>query len=124
MHQVLQSILSLPEVYCLIIEIIQHLIHQNTPITASAQGRQVEALTPCMRQHDRFVDPSGKLLQPGAVIVCEDLPFVVFSNGKIYNFMGGNMKQLYITDPSKQKFLVKAANSSSTFSNIIGSVLG
>ena len=81
-------------------------------------------LTPCTRQHDRFVDPSGKPLQPGTVIVCEDLPFVVSSNGKIYNFTGGNMKQLYIADPSEHKFLVKAANSPSTFSNILGSVLG
>ena len=52
------------------------------------------------------------------------LPFIVSSNGKIYNFAGGNIKQLYITDPSKHKFLVKAANSPSTFSNILGSVLG
>ena len=34
------------------------------------------------------------------------------------------MKQLYITDPSEHKFLVKAANSPSTFSNIFSSVLG
>ena len=95
-----------------------------TLITKSAQDRQVEALTPCMRQHNRFVDPSGKLLQPGTVIFCDDLSFVVSSNGKIYNFTGGNMKQLYITDPSEQKFLVKAVNSPSTFSNILGSVLG
>ena len=87
----------------------------NTPITASAQDRQVEALTPCMRLHDRFVNLSGKLLQPGIVIVCEDLPFVVSSNGKIYNFTGGNMKQLYITDPSNHKFLVKAANNQTSF---------
>ena len=96
----------------------------NIPITISTQDVQVEVLTPCMRQHDRFVDPSGKLLQPSTAIVCEDLPFAVSSNGKIYNFMGGNMKQLYISDPSKHKFLVKAANSPSTFSNILGSVLG
>ena len=94
----------------------------NTPISVSSQDRQVEALTPCMRQHDRFVNLSGKPLQPGTVIVCDDLPFVVSSNGKIYNFMGSNMKQLYITDPSKHKFLVKAANSPSTFSNIFSSV--
>ena len=90
----------------------------NTPITISAQDKQVEALTPCMRQHDRFVNPSGKWLQPGTVIVCEDLPFVVSSNGKIYNFTGGYMKQLYIADPSKHKFLDKATNGPSTFSNI------
>ena len=95
-----------------------------TPITASAQDRQVEALTPCTRLHDRFVDPSGKPLQPGTVIICEDLPFVVSSNGKVCNFTGGNMKQLYITDPSKHKFLVKATNSPSTFSSIFSSVLG
>ena len=76
-----------------------------------------------MRQHDRFVDPTGKPLQPGTVIVCEDLPFTVSSNGKIYNFTGGNMKQLYVTDPSEHTFLVKAANSPSAFSNMIGSVL-
>ena len=34
------------------------------------------------------------------------------------------MKQLYIADPSQHKFLVKAANSLSTFSNIFSSVLG
>ena len=34
------------------------------------------------------------------------------------------MGQLYITDPSKHRFLVKAVNSPSTFSNILGSVLG
>ena len=96
----------------------------NIPITASAQDRQVETLTTCMRQHDRFVNPSGKLPQPGTVNVCGDLPFVVSSNGIIYNFMGGNMKQLYITDPSEQKFLFKATNSPTTFSNILGSVLG
>ena len=93
-------------------------------VTVLTQDRQVEVLTTCTRQHDRFVDPSGKPLQPSTVIVCEDLSFVVSRNGKIYNFTGGNMKQLYITDPSKHKFLVKAANSPSTFSNILGSVLG
>ena len=34
------------------------------------------------------------------------------------------MKQLYIADPSKHKFLVTSANSPSTFSNIFSSVLG
>ena len=78
----------------------------------------------CMRQHDRFVDPEGKPLQPGMVIFCEDLPFIVSANGKIYNYMGGNMKLLYIADPSEHKFLVKEANRPSTFSNILDSVLG
>ena len=43
---------------------------------------------------------------------------------KFNNFTGGNIGQLYITDPSKHKFLVKATTSASTFSNILGSVLG
>ena len=34
------------------------------------------------------------------------------------------MRQLYIADPRKHKFLVTAANSLSTFSNIFSSVLG
>ena len=34
------------------------------------------------------------------------------------------MKQLYITDPSKHKFLVKVSYSPSTLSNMIGSILG
>ena len=96
----------------------------NTPIITSEEDRQVEALTPCTRLCDRFVNPSGKLVQLGTFIICENLPFVVSSNGKIYNFTGGNMKQLYIADPNKHKFLVKAANSPSTFSNIFSSVLG
>ena len=97
--------------------------NSNSLAAILTQDKQVEVLTPCMRQHDRFVDPTGKPLQPGTVIVCKDLPFIVSSNGKIYNFTGGNIKQLYITDPNEHKFLVKAANSPSTFSNILGSVL-
>ena len=88
------------------------------------QDKQVEVLTPCTRQYDRFVDPKGKPLQPGMVIFCEDLPFIVSANGKIYNYTGGDMKQLYIPDPSKHKFLVKEANRPGTLSNILDSVLG
>ena len=77
-----------------------------------------------MQQNDRFVNPSVDPLQPGTVIVCENLLFVVSNNGKIYNFTGGNMKQLHITDPSKHKFLVTSANTPSTLSNIFSSVLG
>ena len=40
----------------------------NTPIPITMQDRQVEEHMSCMRQHDRFVDPKGKLLQPGTVI--------------------------------------------------------
>ena len=97
--------------------------NSNSPVVISAQDKQVKTLTPCTRQNDRFVDPTGKPLQPGTIIICEDLPFIVSSNGKINKFMGGNMKQLYVTDPSKHKFLVKTANSPSAFSNMIGSVL-
>ena len=96
----------------------------NSPVLTSSQDRQVEVLMPCMRQQDRFVDPKGKPLQPGTVIFCEDLPFIVSNNDKIYNYMSGNMKQLYIANPSKHKFLVKEANSPTTFSNILESVLG
>ena len=66
--------------------------------------RQMESFTPCVRQNDRFVDPSGNPLQPGTIIVCNNIPFVVSNNGKIYNFTGGSMKQLYVTDPSEHKF--------------------
>ena len=96
----------------------------NSPVPTSSQDRQVEVLIPCMRQHSRFVNPEGKPLQPRMVIFCEDLPFIVSNIGKIYNYTGGNMKQLYTADPSKCKFLVREANRPSTFSNILDSVLG
>ena len=54
--------------------------------------RQVESFTPCVRQNDRFVDPSGKPLQPSTVIICDKIPFVVSNNAKIYNFTGGSFK--------------------------------
>ena len=63
--------------------------------------RQVESFTPCVRQNDRFVDPSGYPLQPGNVIVCNNIPFIVSNNGKIYNFTGVSMKHLYAADPSE-----------------------
>ena len=70
----------------------------------SMQDKQVEILMPCMRQQDRFVYPEGKPLQPGTVIFCEDLLFIVSANGKIFNYTRSNMKQLYIADPSEHKF--------------------
>ena len=76
----------------------------NTPVSTSIQDRQVEVLTPCMRQHNRFVDHKGRPLQPGTVIFCDDLPFIVSANGKIYNYTSGNMKQLYVADPHEHKF--------------------
>ena len=47
--------------------------------------RQVESFTPCVKQNDRFVDPSGKPLQCGTIIICDKIPFVVSNSGKIYN---------------------------------------
>ena len=96
----------------------------NTPVPITTQDRQVEVLTPCTRQYDRFVDPEGKPLQPGTVIFCDDLSFIVSANGKIYNYTVGNMKQLYVPDPREHKFLVNEANRPGTLSNILGSVLG
>ena len=95
----------------------------NSSDTPPSQ-RQVETFTPCVRQNDRFVDPLGKPLQPGTVIICDKIPFVVSNNGKIYNFTGGSFKQLYVTDPSVHKFLVSLANIPTTFSCIINSVIG
>ena len=46
------------------------------------------------------------------------------NNGKISNFTAGSFKQLYITDPREHKFLVSLANSPSTFSSIINSIIG
>ena len=90
--------------------------------TPSSQ-RQVESFTPCVRQNDRFVDSSGKPLQPGTRIICDNLPFVVSNNGKIYNYTGGSFKQLYVADPSEHKFVISLANSPSTFSSTINSVI-
>ena len=96
----------------------------STPAPISMQDKEVEVLMPCTRQQDRFVDPEGKPLQPGTVIFCEDLPCIVSAYGKIYNYTGSNMKQLYVADPSEHKFLVNEANGPGTLSNILGSVLG
>ena len=95
----------------------------SSPADTASSQRQVKSFTPCVRKNDRFVDPSGKPLQPGTIIICDKIPFVVSNNGKIYNFTGCSFKQLYITDPSEHKFLVSLANSPSTFSSIINSVI-
>ena len=84
---------------------------------------QVEVLTPCTRQYSRFVDPQGRPLQPGTIIFCENLPFTVSANGKIYNYTGCNMKQLYVADPREHESLVNEANRPGTITNILGSVL-
>ena len=85
--------------------------------------RQVESFTPCVRQNDRFVNPAGKPLQPGTIIICDKIPFVVSNNGKIDNFTEGIFKQLCVADPSKHKLLVSLTNSPSTFSSLINSVI-
>ena len=90
--------------------------------TPPSQG-PAKNFTPCVRQNDRFVDPSGNPLQPGTVIICNKLPFIMSNNVKIYNFTGGSFKQLYIADPSQHNFLASLANSSSTFSNLLNSAL-
>ena len=72
--------------------------HSSPADTPSCQ-RQVKSFTPCVRQNDRFVNPSGKPLQPGTIIICNKIPFVVSNNGKIHNFTGGSFKQLYVADP-------------------------
>ena len=97
----------------------QDSISADTP----SSHRQVESFTPCVSQNDRFVDPSGKPLQPGTIIICDKVPFIVSNNGKIYNFTGGSFKQLYVADPSEHNFLVSLANSPSTFSSIINPVI-
>ena len=97
--------------------------NSNTPVPITTQDRQVEVLTPCTRQYDRFVDPEGKSLQPGTVVFCDDLPFIVSANGKIYNYTGSSMKQLYLADPKEHKFLLNEANRPGTLTNILGSVL-
>ena len=97
--------------------------NDSTSADTPSSQRQVKSFTPCVRQNDRFVDPSGKLLQPGTIIICDKIPFIVSNNGKIYNFTEGSFKQLYVTDPSRHKFLVSLANSPSTFLSIINSVI-
>ena len=54
--------------------------------------RQVASFTPRARQNDRFVDPAGKPLQPGTIIICDKIPFIVSNDGKIYNFTGDSFK--------------------------------
>ena len=89
----------------------QNSISADTP----SSQRQVKSFTPCVRQNGRFVNPSDKPLQPGTVIICDKIPFVVSINGKINNSTGGRFKQLYVADPSEHKCLVSLANSPSTF---------
>ena len=95
----------------------------STSADTPSSQRQVESFTPCVRQNDRFANPSGKPLQLGTIIICDKMPIIVSNNGKTYNITGGSFKQLYITDPSEHKFLVSLANSPSTFSSIINSII-
>ena len=98
--------------------------NQDSPLadTPSSQ-RQVKSFTSCVRKNDRFVNPSGKPLQPGTIIICNKIPFVVSNNGKIYYFTGGTFKQLHVTDLNEHKFIVSLPNSPSTFSSIINSII-
>ena len=54
------------------------------PVATRDGGHEVEVLTSCTRQYNRFVDSQGRPLQAGTVIFCDDLPFVVSTNGRIY----------------------------------------
>ena len=60
--------------------------HNSTSADTPSPLRQVKSFTPCVRQNDRFVNPSGKPLQPGTIIICDKISFIVSNNGKIYNF--------------------------------------
>ena len=61
----------------------------SSPADTPSSQRQVKSFTPCVRKNDRFVNPSGKPLQPVTIIICNKILFVVSNNGKIYNFTGG-----------------------------------
>ena len=67
--------------------------------TSSSQ-RQVESFTPCVRKNDRSVNPSGKPLQPGTIIICNKIPFIVSNNGKIYNFTGVALNNYILLTPA------------------------
>ena len=66
----------------------RNVLTSNDPKQDSASAdtppsqRQVESFTPCVRQNDRFVNPSGKPLQPGTIIICNKILFIVSNNGK------------------------------------------
>ena len=96
---------------------------QDSALTTPPSQGPVENFIPYVRQNNRFVNPSGKPLQPGTVIICNKLPFIVSNKSKIYNFTGGSFKQLYVTDPSKHKYLASLANSPGTFSSLLSSAL-
>ena len=87
---------------------VQDVANTNTPtsmlVATQDRQHQVEVLTPSTRQYDRFVDPQGRPLQPGTVIFCDDFPFIVSANGRIYNYTGGNTKQIYIAESKAKKW--------------------
>ena len=93
------------------------------PTATQDRQHEVEVLTPCTRQYDRFVDPQGRPLQPGTVIFCNVLPFIASANGRIYNNTGGNLKKLYVADLREHRFLVSEANRPGAITNILGLVL-
>ena len=66
----------------------RNVLIENSPDQDSSSSgtpspqRQVETFTPCVRQNDKFVDPSGKPLQPGTIIICDKIPFIMSNNNK------------------------------------------
>ena len=107
--------------------IVQDVSNTNTPtsmlVASQDRQHQVEVLTSCTRQYNRFVDPQGRPLQPCTVIFCDDFPCIVSANGRIYNYTGGNNKQIYIADPREHRFLVNEGNRPGDIANILDSVL-
>ena len=43
----------------------------SSPADTPSSQRQVKSFTPCVKKNDRFVDQSGKPLQPGTIIICD-----------------------------------------------------
>ena len=67
-------------------------LNQDSTLTDTPLSqRWFKSFTPCVRQNDRFVNPSGKPLQLGTIIICDKIPFAVSNNGKIYNFTRGSL---------------------------------
>ena len=50
---------------------------QDSALATPPSQEPAENFTPCVRQNNRFVNPSGNPLQPGTVIICNKLPFIM-----------------------------------------------
>ena len=68
----------------------------------SPSQQQVESFTPCVRQNNRFVDLSGKPLQPGTVIICDKIPFVVPNSPSTFSSIINSVIGLFPRFSSKQ----------------------